>query len=353
MSLRQFVPPPYKAPWSHTPGIEGWLAGSHLFAKIFPTKLELYACEGKKTSKIDQLTFPQLCYSQDWTVFFDTLRQRTTVQGHAKGEFFRYQLEINQEGVFLRSQKDLHYEKGGALSLLKRGEKILLWKGETSTARYNPPRLFLGCNKDPNLDRILHKPDLLEIVPLWYQFGGALSSRLRTPSLLTSCVYAIEHKEEGNIAEALAHYFRAGVKGYFVPKSFDDLYHGFQEPLLPEELPLEEIHGAIHSSIRSLFLRQENSTLFLLPCLPKEWRSGHLLRETLSSLSLISIEWRKGVPRRVLIHATADEDISFVLPHSLHQFSLSILGKRGSCKVLSGNTITLKKGSRYLLDHFS
>jgi hypothetical protein len=343
MSLRQFVPPPFRAPWSHAPGIEAWLAGADVFAKIFPTRLELHSCQNSTIS----ISFPGLCYSCDWTVFFDTLRQRTIVQGHAKSGFFRYQLKVLPEGIFLNTLKgELVCEN----KTLKRGEKLLLMKGSFSPPRYAAPRLFLGVNKDPNLDRMLERQDPLEILPMWFQLASPVVIPEIGPSLLGNLVNIIKEKDRANILEAFLVYFRAGMKGYFVPQSKDVLYLGYGRPI-PENMPSQLIHGIIASLMRSLFLQQEGSTLSLLPCLPKGALSGHLLRERLSSSSLISLEWRKQVIRRVLIHAYADEELT-ILPHSAECFYLTTLGKKERCKIAAGSKITLQRGNRYLLDNF-
>ena len=347
MSLRQFVPTPFRAPWSHAPGIEGWLSGSDCCAKIFPRLLQIYSCSGRERTLSTEILFPELSYSDDWTVFFDCLRGKTTVQGHSGTRFFRYEIAVEEDGIFLRTLKgDLMCEERGGSFLLTRGEKHSLIKRSFTRSFYPSSRLLLGINKDPNLDRMLLKPDPLELVPFWYMLGTPSSLTEGESSLLTTFT-------KTKSFDALTQFFRAGINGFFVPKTWDDRYLGFQEPLIPQEASLASVHDAMRSTLRSLFLKEEGSTLFLLPHLPKECASGRLLRERLHSSSLISIEWRKHAVRRVLIHQRVDDEVTLITSRQGETCTLTILGTKEKRKVPSGCPITLKGGTRYLFDHFS
>lgn len=347
MSLRQFVPTPFRAPWSHTPGIEGWLSGSSCFAKIFPRRLEIYSCVGKEKVLSAQIFFPKLSYSDDWTVFFDSLRYKTIVQGHSENGFFRYEISVDEKGIFLQTLKgDLECEGMEGYFLLTRGEKHLLVESVLMGRPYPTSRLHLGSNRAPCLDRMLLKPDLLELVPFWYMLGKPVSGLEGESSLLTTF-------EQVGSFDSLMQFFLAGIQGFFVPKVRDDRYLGFQEPLLPSNKSLSSVHDSVASVLRSYFLKEEGSHLFLLPNLPKECESGRLLREQLHSSSLISIEWRKHTLRRVLIHQRVDEEVTLVTPHACTTYTLQTLGTKEKRHVSSGCPITLKGDERYLFDHFS
>lgn len=350
MSLRNFVPPPYQPSWSTKPGVHAWLSGSTICAKIFPTRVELFDCDAP-TQILSSITFPKLSFSRDWTVFFDSMRQRTVVQGHVGEDFFRYQLEILPEGLFITSLKrDILCENEQGSFSIRRNEKVLLVKGPFSAPRYMSPRLFLGCNKEPHFDRISMHPHFLEILPLWYQMAQPIALPEIEPSLLGTLVQTVLEKRKEQIPEIFLQYFEAGIEGYFVPKKYDDLHLGYG-PLLPKNVSASCVHGCIASCIRALFFQQDGSSLFLLPCIPT-CVSGHLLRERLTSSSLISLEWRKERIRRVLIHAFADEELSINTHNSVSSFSVSVLGSKERYTSTLGAKIFLRKGNRYLLDNF-
>jgi hypothetical protein len=353
VSLSQFVPPPCKIPFSHTPGISGWLAGSNFFVQCFPTAFCLFECKGERKEKKVFMTFPELGKVSDWTVFFDTVHQKTTMQGTST-TFFRFELVVEQSSIYVRSLKgDVTAERDGVSFVLERGKKYSFFEGNFSSPRFKEPRLLLGDNKDPNLDRILLHPNMLEILPMWYQLCPPCKISIDDTSLLQSLAHSIEEGERSLIVEKFLNFFRAGMVGFFVPKHVDDLFLGCNAPPLPENFPLEHVHALCNFLIRSLFLEERGNTLCLLPCLPKEFISGRLLRERLVSGTQISIEWRKNTLRRVLIHPVQDQTFSLSL-RFLKTYNVTSLGTREKSVTLSVDSpLELTSGKRYLLDNFS
>lgn len=353
MSLRQFVPPPFKPPFSHVPGIQGWLVGSNLYAQFFPTAFFMYDVSGAQKASI---TFSLTGPVAEWTVFFDMLRQKTTVQGVSPSGFFRFELLVEQKGIFLKSLKsDLSGKCNGKQCVFEKKKKFVLVEGDFSFPRFKGPQLLLGMNKDPNLDRILLHPNMLEILPLWYQMAMPKKRMLDATSLLGSLSGLIEEKKRLQVIEKCMQFFTAGFSGFFVPKKEDTLFLGYQEPLLPKDFVVADVHEMCVALIRSLFLEEKENSLSLLPCLPKECVCGHLLREKLLSGSQISLEWRKGMLRRALIHPVQDETISLVLQHGIKSFCLTVLGSPHPRKITlqADSPLELKQGKRYLLDNFS
>ena len=353
MSFRQSTPPRYLPLFSFKPGVRLPLPGSDYVVQAFPTALRLFLCRSTGLEQVQELIFPKLGPVQGWIVFLDVMRRFLCMEGKGQSGFFRLRLEFSSERLALRSVKgpmELCYE--GQLISLEKNELTFLGPLPVVSRPFPMPRLLLGCNRAFNWDRISASPDMNEVLPLWYQFGcGSQLTNEPSSTLFGSIVEAIRVKKRADILSGFDALFRAGTDGMFVPKKIDDRFLGYATPPWPDEMELSTVHSHVSSLIRSLFLTEEGSVVDLLPCLPKECASGRLLHEPLSSGHTISIEWRKGVLRQVLLRAAHDGLVTFkALARRGHIRSLrSSTRKR---PFLLGEPVEVRQGVEYLLDAF-
>jgi len=326
MSLRQFTPPPLAIPFSHRPGIRVWLGG--VVVHLFSTAFEI---EGKVH------TLPGLGVPTKWTVYMSN--RHIEVEGYGKDGFFRYRLYIEDKSLIFRACK--------GVPQMERGENKVL----AFIAPYEPQesRLLLGCHRAPYFDRIQLKPDILEVLQLWYQVSRPDVGIKVEPSILLDLVHLVEKRERALVLPQLEVLFRAGITDFFVPKQIDDLYLGYEQVIFPEP---SEAHKVVVACIRALFLQEQSEYIKLLPCLPKECLSGRLLREHLSSGHSIDIEWRKHAVRRVIIHAACDDCIRLSSPHMSQCYVRPLPLRLRKKKYTLGEPLELKAGTRYLLDHW-
>ena len=339
--MRLTVPPPFLPIFSFRPGIKVMLPGSTVVLEAFPTALRLAHRE---------LFFPKLGVPRDWKVVLDPMRRTVCLEGRGAEGFFRIRIDQTAEGLCLQSLKGpLEVRDGSKTFVVQRSEPMALAKDVPESPRPPLPRLLLGCNKALCWDRISVSSDMNEVLPLWYQFGSPC--RLNdepSPTLFGAVIEAIRTKNRLAVFEAFQALFRAGTEGIFVPKRVDDGFLGYPMPPWPDGM--EDVFSHVGSAIRSLFLTEEDSVVTLLPCLPKECIAGRLLREPLLSGHTISLEWRKGLLRRVLLKTAHD---GFVTLRS-SMGSGYIRASSGRKKpFFFAEPLEVRRGEEYLIDNFS
>lgn len=350
--LKAFTPPRYFPLYSHRPGIRGFLARTSYAVQAYPTACMLLQCEKEGLKQVSELVFPKLAPQIEWTAFFDTVHQIFLMQGKGRASFFRCSVEVRGDGIFFRSGK-------GPLEVVHNGVSIALGRGESvRLCHIQPkgperlPRLSLGSNASPNWDRISYAPDMTEVLPLWYQFGrNGCSTREQAPSLLGCLADAVCRKDSLSIVPALEALFAVAVDDIFIPRLEDDRFLGYQLPPLSALFPLQSFNDAVHALLRALFLQEGELGIDLLPLLPKQFACGRLWNETLSSGHLVSLEWRKGRIRRVLLKAICDDSIHVSMGASRCRV-YPLDDKRGNFSFASGDALHLQAGRSYLFDNF-
>ena len=354
MSLRQFTPPHSLPPFTHKPGTMAYLPGSPHVIQVFPTALRLYGWHFDETELVQELTFPDVGPLSGWTASFDSMRHIVVLEGSAKQGFVRFCIDSSPDGISFRSRK-------GPVKVVTRDETVCLQQGEKfplvqtpcTPPQFPTPRLLLGWNKAQNWDRICTTAAMEEVLPLWYQLSPARSETAIEPSstLIGQIIEAIQKQDSHAVLSAFATFFRVAIHDFFVPKRKDDLFLGYSNPLLPDDMSIVQVHPLICCLIRSMFLQEEGNIVTILPCLPKEFIAGRLLHETLTSGHHIDLEWRKGCIRRILVHATRDDTLT--LRSSAASGSIRELhGKRRKSIFKVGDPIEIHKDEQYLLDNF-
>lgn len=352
MRLRQLTPPRYLPLFSSTPGVKISIPGSSYVVQAFPTALRLFLCRQDGLDTVRDVTFPKLGPVQGWRVLLDAMRRILCIEGRGPAGFFRLRLDLSSEGLSMRSMKgpvELHDHE---LISLKKNESLVLGQSPVGPRSFPMPRLILGCNKAFNWDRISALPDMSEVLPLWYQFGyGGLVADEPPSTLFGVLLESIREKKRVDIFPAFDALFRAGTEGMFVPKKIDDLFLGYALPAWPEGMELSTIQAHVCSLIRSLFLTEEGAVVDLLPCLPKECVCGRLLHEGLASGHTISIEWRKGVLRRMFMKAAHDGLVTFKAS-ARSGYIRSLRTPMRKRPFLLGEPLEVRQGEEYLLDNF-
>ena len=337
--MRLHAPLPFLPIFSLRPGTKVLLPGSTIAAEAFPTALRL---SGK------ELHFPGLGAPREWRVLVDAMRRTVCLEGKGVEGFFRLCIEQEEGALCLRSMKGpLQVDEGGRTTVLQRGDTLVLAKNAPRGPCPPLSRLLLGCNKELCCDRISASLDMNEVLPLWYQFGpGGVLTDKPSKTLFGAVVEAIQTKDRGAVFPAFCALFRAGIEGVFVPKRHDDRFLGYSIAPWPEGM--EDVQSHVSAAIRSLFLTEDGSTVDLLPCLPRECAAGRLLREPLLSGHLISLEWRKGCLRRVLLEAAHDGVVAFRTAMGSGSIRTSS-GRKKS--IVLAEPFEVRGGEAYLIDN--
>lgn len=351
MPFRKLSIPPYHSPFSHKPGIWGWIPGSCVVGRFFPTAVELYVPTHDGYDLRRRLLLQENGPVEAWTVRFDAVHCKVIVEGKTSQGFFRYAVESESETIFFhaakRSMSVLVEEQA---YVVPKAAKISLLPCSVPSRPFPLPRLLLGCHKSPLWERIVRSPDMAEVLPLWYQVSCPCPLE-SSHSLLGDIAEAIEKKDSRTVLAGFQRFFSAGISDFFVPKSQDDCYLGYDRPLLPPNVCLKDVNGMVLSAIRALFIQEQKDHIFFLPCLPKEFISGRMLRERMRG-HLVDLEWRKGQIRRVGIEASHDDVVTLCTSFSMSCRLRAILG-RTSTTYCTKQPLELKRGEQYLLDNFS
>ncbi len=355
MSLHQCTPPPFHPPFTHRPGAKIHLAGTRHVLQAFPSALRCFACRPFDLECVKHIAFPEFGPLSDWTVFIDSMRQVVHIEGRGARGFIRYRIFVSESGIYLKPLSGtIKLEVFDVVHEIQKGEAFPLVEAPCSLPQFPTPRLLLGCHKAPSWDRIGDTPNMIEVLPFWYQQSRLSdeSSLESSETLYGAIVEAVRQKKTFDILPAFATYFRVGMEGFFVPKRSDDLFMGYPIPLLPDEMALTEIHLRLCTLLKSLFLQESGNVVTILPCLPKELMCGLLLRQSMATGHEVDIEWRKGNVRRLFFRANSDSLVT--VNAQAATATLRCIGERCRKRVVRlGAEIEVQAGKQYLLDNFS
>jgi hypothetical protein len=313
-------------PFSHTPGVKLLLPKSDLELRIFPTRLE-----------IDKEVVP------------------FALKGPIVGFTVEMDLEKGEVCVF---SKEIRYfirkvENGVEICFKKPSyDRMFIPIVSQTAALQTNEQLSLGMHKSQDWDLVKRRQDLKEIFPVWQRLSNFVpESKMGTFSLLDICRKKIDERAKLEIIPAFLNLFNASFEGILAPRLFDDQYQGFSDSedvsadLSPITLAKEG--GAL---IRSLFFKEEDHILHLLPCLPPEFHAGRFINIRCINGDLIDIEWSKKLIRQVIILPAVSSVKKLVLQKSIKSFRLRHGPKEEISQVTA--TLYLKAGVVLYLDRF-
>lgn len=276
-------------PFTHEVGALLLLPTTTLSFQFFPSLIKVY--DLKEQKQIDEIPLKIKAPMEDFTVFQDLEKKRLSFFGTTIDGFFRLHITPKDNQVAFSNSYQLAH------------------------ATYTPPtieRLSLGNNKAQNYPHIHARCQMEEIFPLWYALGQLTppseSTNSGTGHLLNLCEKAIASHDTLSIVPLFRNFYRAAFTDYFIPHLKDVNHQGFELPEVTKHSPLSIItKGA--QVIRSLFLQQEDSNYFILPCLPPEFHCGRMHLHLPHGELLI--EWTKKSLRQMIFKSTTSGPITF------------------------------------------
>lgn len=221
--------------------------------------------------------------------------------------------------------------------------------------------LSLGINKKLDWEMIYRRKNLLEILPIWFRLG------LLTPK---TSLTAEEKKSENfllfsSVCEEFFNHnkekqYQLLEKLFFSCFSFN-LVPRHQHTCRPnhnrinrseqEKIPLFFLwKGALF--IKSLFIKIEDNTFYILPCLLKQFHSGRLINIPCGSLGSMNLKWSKKTIKQIIFRSLHDGKVNFVFSKEIFKFRLTVLECKKRYSVLVGSSIEIKSNNTYVLDCF-
>jgi len=313
-------------PFSHLPGVSAVIPGTRSFVKVFPTRLIL------NETVFD---FPLRGATEGFTVVKDLERGEIRVFG----KWFEYILKKKERGITLNFTR----------SPWGREERLLI--ADASSLELPREKLFLGCLKAQDVEKIRQRRNLSEILPFIFHLGkwtpAILENKVGTTRLLNQLHELIQKREALKAEKMLLTLFRVGFHGLFCPRLKDEDYQGLieEEDIVEAASPFPLLHEGSHL-IRSLFIQEEGSLLYPLPCLPPSLHAGRLITDE------IDLEWSKKVLRRMILRPTTDRQIQLKLQSELKRFRLRTNLKEKGKVIAKEVPLGLRSGEIYFFDRF-
>jgi hypothetical protein len=325
-------------PFSHLAGSKVVLPGSILQITIYPT-LILIANR--------QIHIPLTGPVDDFTVQMDLEKGLVKVWGHYKEGFLRYTIQATVDGSFI-----IQAEKSPLADLFF----------STSANTFVPQgneKLSLGNHKAQDWDLVRRRSDLSEIFPIWFRLGQLLPDTVLdisagTSALLGNCQLTIADQDKLKVIPSFINLFNAGFEGILSPRLSDTDFQGFNLKETGPDFKGSAIALLKEGSnlIRSLFFRQRDNELEILPLLPPEFHSGRFINISCGALGTIDIEWSKKTIRRLVFHSQSLNEIIFRFPKELKTFRVCERKNHKGQIVSTGSPVSVQQGISYLFDNF-
>ena len=329
-------------PFSHLKKTQCLIPCSTFAATITVGKVSLENLVGRK--KVHLLLGVKGPVRQ-FTVEQDLEKCRVNVMMRTESGDIRYYLERDGDEVVIVMAKvpkgGLTFTFNGEEEKLKKHHRVALCKDGSLMPYKSPTRLFLGCTKGQNVEGIMWRHDMKEVLPILYALSKVVpeieggSERGGNYELL----------EKGEIS----HLFEAGFESLLMPRSNDTDYQGFVNSE-SEAGPLGLLSG-LKSLILSLFIKEVDGRVEILPNLPKMAVSGRLIGVELS-IGKIDLEWTKGKVRRLALYANRDASISFKFPKNITSYSLSVNKEFKNVLKRAPSPLKLRPKMAYFLSDF-
>ncbi len=321
-------------PFSHLPGTTCLIPGTQWRVQIFPTFARLISPSGKEVRH----AFSHQGPLEDFTVVQDLEKNEVRMFGKCAGKYIRY---------ILRSQE-------GTISLFEdKKDPLLLVKTPVFAQNPNKERLSMGIHKKQDWEGMRRRLDMAEILPIWFSLGKRTPCDAQNPAgsakLLEECQSLLSNRHL--LETRFRHLFLAGFSGLFDPRIHDPEHQG-----ILSDQPVEDLHGSLQllsggaKLIRAMFFSQEQNTWLLLPCLLPSFHAGRFVDIETQEKDLLSLEWSKGLLRRVIIHPSSDHSVVIDWPKELRHCRMRANEQMRPFQ--RGETLELKKGQPIFLDCF-
>ncbi len=281
--------------FSHRPGHEVLVPGSLCKLRVFPTFLEcIDLCSLKEGSFSWDLKGP----IYPFTVEQDLEKSCVRIYGESLQGYFRFVVKAEEDKIVLLVEKAPLKE-----TILKK-DKIVLLEGILIKKPSFFEKLFLGNNKQKDMDFMRVRRDLSELLPFWF-FLGQMTPAIEEKEgemthLLTLINQKIEHKDKSVDALLLSTYL-AGFSLGFIPRAQDVEFQGIVPMEKEKNLTALALLSKGSFSLRSLFFQEKEGVYHFLPCLPSKFPAGKMIGVKTIDGSTIDIEWTKHQMRRICI----------------------------------------------------
>ena len=344
--------------FSHSPGHEAMIPFSYCKVKAFPSALEISSSlSEEKKCFFWNFTGPVIPF----TVEQDLERNCLRIYGEAKQGYFRFIIRKEETSILLHVEKTpvegifLLNEDGAFERVLFSGEKIHLITDGTSSKGAIEERLFLGNSKHKDWDLIRKRRDLTEILPLWFALGQMAPAFPSEDGPVIDLLSQAEKRvlaKDRSVNEELLNLYLAGFSGGLVPRSLDLEFQGILPLSSSIDMSAVTLLKRGATLIRSLFFQEQESSYYILPCLPSQFVSGKMLGIKTENGCKIDLEWTKHKMRRMTVLVEKEGSFQAVFPSEIKECRLKMSFKDRGRILKNGEVILVAPGQRLWIDRF-
>jgi hypothetical protein len=274
---------------------------------------------------------------KDFTLEQDLEKNCVRVYGKAKEGFFRLRIQATDAGF------DIVSEKGPCKTVHIAFETQFIHRPSFE-------RLSLGNHKAQDWDLVQKRSDLREFLPVLFCLGQKIP--FIPPQKLCGTARLLElPSDRKDLEAALEAFFKAAFTKILTPRLTDDQHHGF--------VPREAVQGNRFfllqegaKMIRSLFFKQEERRIALLPILPISLDCGRAIGLQAPGIGEIDFEWSKKTLRRAIIRASTSGEVLLELQKEIKTFRIRKSRREKGHRKKGSEPLLLEAGKTYLLDRF-
>lgn len=352
------------------------IPGTELACESFPALLRIYDLSATP-QVVAEISFHHFGQIKEFTVFSDLEKGVIRVSGFLQEGYFHYHIVPLTSGFTLRflkvppttpgritiESKKYCYKlpENGTISSKESVSFVLSAQAEEKQIVLpERERVSFGNHKAQDIEMILRRGDLTEILPLWYLLSQSIpalqnQNPLSASSLFSQVQEAVDKKDVDTIYNKLLALFQAGFKSLLYPTLTDDFHQGFEVPTIldaADASPLVLLEKS-YPLLRALFLQEEAGKLHILPVLAQQFHCGKIVNLATKQVGRVSLEWTKKMIRRVIIDAAEDCEMKFVFQSDVKRFRFSELTTHKLLGFLQADALlSFQKGKRYLIDRF-
>lgn len=319
-------------PFSRENGSECLLPGTCTVVQAFPSIIYLRDRKTQNSKSIIEIPLRLHGPVQEFTLEMDLEKGCVNIRGVAKEGRFYLCLQVKDGVIQLKAIKMPSQGMRCQDRILHAGESISLGKVEC-VRPIHLERLSLGCHRKQDWTMVQRRLNPLEILPILFHL-----------SQWTPIIDFPQTKMLDLFDEGIDLFLRAAFSGILSPRLIDDEYQGILEnnKVSAEASPCALITSA-GKKIRNLFIEQKDNRITLLP--KNSFDCGRMT-VVLQNIGTIDFEWRKGAPRRAVLHAHHDATVQFSGSMRV-RLNTSDRGKRAS-----DGRVDVRANTKYLLDRF-
>ncbi|WP_213357965.1 hypothetical protein [Chlamydiifrater phoenicopteri] len=342
-------------PYSLVPGDPIAIPGSLLYAKVFPTLVQIFNADREKIF-------------EEPISIYKPLKRFGVFQDLHKGVL---QVVTDQYKYYL----------------LPSGEKVDSLKSCKESKNSQGTLLSLGMHKQLDLSRVRRRGDLKEIIPVLFRLGVLLGREQEKSKLLREAssnegVYAllgeineqIALKKHDVLGQSLRNFCFAGFSETLLPRLYDDSFLG----IIPSPSDTRKfaapipflLYWDLFLLVSSMLVRMDGDVIRILPTLLPDFPCGRCLEIPLPGIGVCHLEWTKKRVRRMEIQCqeeSLDKKITLIFSSDIRHYRLREISRQGGSPISSqtvrknlgnkkvlkaGETLALKSGNSYLLDCF-